>query len=234
MFGYIYKITNILNNRVYIGQKKSKVFVNTYYGSGIAITEALKKYGKENFLVEVLGWADNRDQLNMMEIEAIKSCSSIYNLYNIADGGDGGDTTSNHPNKQEIINRRATGLRQWHASLTEEHRKEHGKKISQSKKGKSNGHEGFKHSAETIEKIKQSNKDFDRSNDSAWSAAHKDAMEKRKGKPLIAKYKAVIIDGVEYESVKHAQSALGIKHRATFYDKIKRGHIKMEYKNDIQ
>ena len=230
MFGYIYKTTNILNNRVYIGQKKSKVFVNTYYGSGIAITEALKKYGKENFIVEVIGWADNKNQLNMMEIEAIKTHSSICNLYNIADGGDGGDTTSNHPNKEEIVKKRAHGLQLWHASLTEERRVEHGKKISQSKKGKSNGHEGFRHSAETIEKIKQSNKEFDKANDPKWVEAHSNAMKKRRGKPLLAKYKAVIIDGVEYESVKRAQEALGIKHRAAFYDKVKRGHIKMEYK----
>lgn len=229
MFGYIYKTTNMLNNRIYIGQKKSKIFVQTYYGSGIAISNALKKYGKDNFTVELISWASSKEELNALEIEAIKLHSDLHNLYNIAIGGDGGDTT-NHPLKEDIIKKRAIGLKEWHASLPEDLRKKHNDKISKAKKGKSNGHAGLTHSEETIEKIKQSNKDFDRSNNPEWIAAHQEAMEKRKGIPLVKKYKAVSINGIEYESVQHAQEALGIKHRATLYNKIKRGHIKMDYK----
>jgi acetoacetate decarboxylase len=55
-------------------------------------------------------------------------------------------------------------------------------------------------------------------------------MAKRKDKPFIKKYKPVIVNDVEYPSIKHAIESLGIKHRATFYDKVKRGIIKLDYK----
>lgn len=54
-------------------------------------------------------------------------------------------------------------------------------------------------------------------------------MKKRRGKPLTKKYKSVIIDAIQYESVKHAMEELGIKHRATFYDRIKRGLLNVQY-----
>lgn len=52
---YIYKITNILNGKIYIGLKCSLVEESTeYYGSGIGITAAIKKYGREQFTKEIL------------------------------------------------------------------------------------------------------------------------------------------------------------------------------------
>lgn len=51
MYGYIYKTTNLINNKIYIGQHKVKEekIDNSYYGSGKLIIQAIKKYGKENF-----------------------------------------------------------------------------------------------------------------------------------------------------------------------------------------
>lgn len=43
----IYKTTNLINGKIYIGQD-SKDRPN-YYGSGKLIHRAIKKYGKENF-----------------------------------------------------------------------------------------------------------------------------------------------------------------------------------------
>jgi 23S rRNA pseudouridine2605 synthase len=83
---------------------------------------------------------------------------------------------------------------------------------------------------ETIEKIRKSNIEFDRGNNPIWKKAHAEAMAKRAGKPLVKKYKSVIIDNIEYPSIKHAMEVLGIKHRATFYDRINRGILKVIYK----
>ena len=51
---YIYKITNLLTNENYIGQRKLKEgkdpLTDNYLGSGKIITEKVKEYGKENFL----------------------------------------------------------------------------------------------------------------------------------------------------------------------------------------
>ena len=50
---YIYRITNLLNGKTYVGQHKVKkgrtITSDTYWGSGKIITESIKKYGKENF-----------------------------------------------------------------------------------------------------------------------------------------------------------------------------------------
>lgn len=48
-FGYIYKITNELNGKIYIGQHKACHFEDRYWGSGKLIKYAIKKYGVENF-----------------------------------------------------------------------------------------------------------------------------------------------------------------------------------------
>jgi hypothetical protein len=228
--GYIYKTTNLINNRSYIGKKQKEVFDPTYYGSGLILKEAIKKYGKENFSIEVLSWATTISELNKLEELYISQYRLVDDLYNIAKGGNGGDTLINHPDKDSIIRRRNTGLTKWHQSLTNEEKVLRGKKISQSKKGKSNGHCGLAQSKETIEKIRKGNIEFDRANNPEWKEAHTNAMAKRKGQPLTKKYKAVIINNIEYESVKHALVVLGIKHRATFYKLIKENKLKVIYK----
>lgn len=91
IFGYIYKTTNLLNNRVYIGKKKGK-FVPNYYGSGIYLKRAINKYGKDGFQLSVLIYAENRNKLNELERHYISEYRKRFgkeNLYNISDGGDG-------------------------------------------------------------------------------------------------------------------------------------------------
>ena len=183
--GYVYKTTNLTNNRSYIGKRNKSDFDPNYYGSGVALQHAIKKYGKQHFIIEVLHWAGSVEELNQLEIEAIANHQSTNNLYNIANGGDGGDTTSNHPNKKNVIKKRGEGIKKWHSSLTEEEKLERGKKISAAKKGKSNGHEGFSHSEATKQKMSNSNKDYTKSE--GWKLAHQIAMSKKKGKPSVLK-----------------------------------------------
>jgi hypothetical protein len=47
--GYIYITTNKLNGKRYIGQHQSKDWDYKYFGSGIYLKRAIKKYGLENF-----------------------------------------------------------------------------------------------------------------------------------------------------------------------------------------
>ena len=54
MFYTIYKITNNINKKIYIGAHKSKSLSDRYFGSGKAIKQAMKKYGKDNFAKEIL------------------------------------------------------------------------------------------------------------------------------------------------------------------------------------
>ena len=53
MYGYVYKTTDLLKNKIYIGQHKGHIFDNTYYGSGSWFRAVLQKYGKDNFNSEI-------------------------------------------------------------------------------------------------------------------------------------------------------------------------------------
>lgn len=68
--GVIYKTTNLVNGKIYIGlDTKLK---DTYLGSGLYIGRAIKKYGRENFKREIIDQADNYEDLQNKEIFWIK------------------------------------------------------------------------------------------------------------------------------------------------------------------
>jgi group I intron endonuclease len=94
----IYKTTNLINGNFYIGQD-SKNNPN-YLGSGTLLNKAIKKYGKENFVKEIIECCNSKQQLNEREIFWILELKPIYN---IAIGGSGGDTYTNNPNYDLII-----------------------------------------------------------------------------------------------------------------------------------
>jgi hypothetical protein len=54
MYYLVYKTTNLLNNRYYIGAHKSNYQEDKYLGSGLALKSAVAKYGEENFKRETL------------------------------------------------------------------------------------------------------------------------------------------------------------------------------------
>ena len=221
----IYKTTNITNGKIYVGKDKNNN--PNYLGSGVILEQAIEKYGRQSFQKEVLEECDDTI-VDSREICWIAKLNSTDNKigYNITSGGTGGDTTTNHPNKKDIINKRNHGLTNWHKSLSESERIARGEKISDSKKGKSNGHTGFRHKEESKELIRKNQP----AKTDEWRELHATAMAKRQGKPFTQKYKPVIVNDIEYPSIKHAVESLGIKHRATFYDKVKRGIIKLEHK----
>lgn len=100
----IYKITNLINSKIYIG--KDTTDNELYYGSGKLIKRSIKKYGIENFKKEIIEECSDYQLLSEREIYWIEYYNS-NNLkigYNISKGGDGGDTISNNPNKDNIIN----------------------------------------------------------------------------------------------------------------------------------
>ena len=92
---YIYITQNIINGKIYIGKSEKDVEKSTkYYGSGIMISKAINKYGKENFKKHIIkNNIESLEQLNSLEIYYIKLLNSQDTQigYNIAPGGDGGD-----------------------------------------------------------------------------------------------------------------------------------------------
>ena len=87
----IYKITNLINNKIYIGKHQTKKLNDRYMGGGICINEAYKKYGKENFKKEILFVFDTYEEMNNKEIEIVNDgFIKRKDVYNISIGGDGG------------------------------------------------------------------------------------------------------------------------------------------------
>lgn len=93
MIGYIYKTTNLINNKVYIGKHKSTIYDKNYFGSGRFILEDIAKYGIHNFSNEIIYEATSIDDLNnheKMYIAEYRNCLGPNMVYNISNGGDGG------------------------------------------------------------------------------------------------------------------------------------------------
>lgn len=95
--GYIYKITNTLNNKCYIGQTKRnpqlRWYEHKYYANkGVtyksALYNAVQKYGIDYFSFKILEKIEN-DMLDEREIYYINMFDSFYNGYNNTTGGDG-------------------------------------------------------------------------------------------------------------------------------------------------
>lgn len=97
----IYKIENKVNGKLYVGRLKG--VDNNYFGSGVLIQKAIKKYGKEAFSREDIEFCDTLELANEREIYWIKILNTQCPTgYNISPGGGNNDTLSRHPNKKEI------------------------------------------------------------------------------------------------------------------------------------
>ena len=95
MLGYIYKITNQINQKCYIGQTIQSVQTRwTKHINSIgtekeyAIHKAIKKYGINNFIFEIIEQCD-ANLLNEKEIYWINYYNSYENGYNLTRGGQG-------------------------------------------------------------------------------------------------------------------------------------------------
>ena len=119
MYGYIYKTTNLVNGKIYIGQHAKAEWDKDYIGSGKILTYAIKKYGEENFSCQLLEECDSREALNQREkfwIEHFHSTDPCVG-YNIALGGNGGDIINQLPDerRKEFLDKLSTsmGTRVW-------------------------------------------------------------------------------------------------------------------------
>ena len=87
---FIYKTTNLVNGKFYIGKKISDENLSlTYLGSGVLINKAIAKYGVENFKREILEFCDSAEHLSERETFWIKETHARELGYNLTDGGDG-------------------------------------------------------------------------------------------------------------------------------------------------
>lgn len=91
MYYVIYKITNIVNGKIYVGCHKTENLEDRYLGSGKHLKRAVKKYGKENFKKEILFVCEDAEE--MYDVESMVVDESFINrtdTYNLIPGGDTG------------------------------------------------------------------------------------------------------------------------------------------------
>lgn len=87
----VYKTTNLVNGKIYIGQHQTYDLNDGYLGSGILIQRAIEKYGEENFKREILFECSSVEEMNAKEAELVnEEFLKRDDVYNLKQGGDGG------------------------------------------------------------------------------------------------------------------------------------------------
>lgn len=105
-YNYLYKITNTINSKFYIGVHSTDNLEDGYLGSGNVLKMSIKKYGKENFVKEILKFFESRETLLQQEkIIVNEEMLKDSQCMNLILGGEGGQTP-------EVIKR-------WHKALGE-------------------------------------------------------------------------------------------------------------------
>ena len=218
--GYIYRITNKVSHKVYVGKtlfpdpesrwKLHKYMFKKEKGGCPALRDAVRKYGIDTFVFEVLIICFDED-CDRWEKEYIKKYNCLVpNGYNILEGGQGGAgfrgkkhtpesmkkilaaLRARATNPEYVERARANGIRQ----MANVDRKEHGKKVRCSEKyqkaitdGRIGGraHKEGTLSLETKEKIRSSALKYyeeKREGNKCNIEKHREAMAKSKGKKV--------------------------------------------------
>lgn len=205
----VYKITCLINNKIYIGYTSKKIehrlkghFKKAKYNkTNHKFSNAILKYGKINFIIESIFETNDKNIALEKEIYYIKIYDTIKKGYNLSTGGECG----------------ASGVKK---KLTEEHKEKIrlaslNKKVSDETKklisknhadvsGNKNPFYNKKHSKET--KLKIANRDY-----------IKGEKHHFYGKPMISSFKEgkehprsqqITINGIEYGSLTLAAKAL--------------------------
>ena len=97
MFYTIYKITNNINGKFYIGKHQTKDLDDGYMGSGKWLKRAIKKYGIDNFHKEILHICSTEKEMDLLEKILVVPDPEIS--YNLCDGGQGGFSYINRNKK---------------------------------------------------------------------------------------------------------------------------------------
>jgi hypothetical protein len=127
-YHFVYKVTNLLNEKYYIGVHSTDNIDDGYMGSGTAIKNAISKYGIENFKREILEFVKSAEEKWLAEIRYVSldvvqdECS-----YNMAPGGKNWIAAmkrANDPNfKHHQSKAGKAGAKAYLESLSEEQKK---------------------------------------------------------------------------------------------------------------
>ena len=97
---FIYKTTNLINGKYYIGMHSTNNLEDGYLGSGKKLRRSINKYGIENFKCEILEFLTDRDSLAKREKEIVNDeLLKDTMCMNLKEGGSGGLCNDDHRDK---------------------------------------------------------------------------------------------------------------------------------------
>jgi group I intron endonuclease len=155
-YHFIYKTTNLLNGKYYIGVHSTNNMEDGYMGSGNRLRLAIRKHGKENFKREIIEYCATRQELYLREEEVV-NLNEIAKIecMNLRVGGEGGGTpqSAKVTNEKRWIENREANIkiasdnfrRLWEIGVLK------GQDVS----GDKNGMFGKTHSDETKKKMSE-------------------------------------------------------------------------------
>jgi hypothetical protein len=162
---FIYKTTNLINGKYYIGMHSTNNLNDGYIGSGKRIRRSINKYGKEKFKFEILEFLPDRRSLKEREKELVDDDLLKDNMcMNLMCGGHGGFISKECQIKRSIAGGKANAIYSVerfknNPDLLKKYRETSSNNV---KKRKENGtfiiptFKGKKHKPETIEKMQKS------------------------------------------------------------------------------
>ena len=87
MYYLVYRITNLKDNKYYIGAHRTLDINDDYMGSGLLIERAIKRHGLSSFQKEILHIADNEEDMWKKESELVVTIEKDPLSYNLIPGG---------------------------------------------------------------------------------------------------------------------------------------------------
>lgn len=173
-YRYLYKITNLVNNKIYVGIHSTDNLDDGYMGSGKALHFAKIKHGIENFKKEIISFHDTVESLNKAEAEVVnREFVDREDTYNLKVGG------TYIPASLETLNAMSSGQIKYWAKQSQEF-----KSASRSIMG-SKGHwdkERFDDWRANLSKANKGNPNVSKANKKIWQDMSTEAVEARNAK----------------------------------------------------
>ena len=163
-FHFIYRTTNLINGRYYLGMHSTNRIDDGYLGSGKRLYYELNKYGRDSFKFEILEQFNSREELVQAEISLITEHDlKNPNCLNCKPGGQGGFSSPEHAYKFHAAGGKAVRI-----LMGKRHRErmendpEYKARVLQKTRDALGGIGTFKgksHKPETIQKMKEARKE---------------------------------------------------------------------------
>jgi len=152
LYHYVYKITNNINGKYYVGKHSTNYLEDGYFGSGILIKHAVKKYGHCSFIKDILSFHKTNDECLVEESLIVnKDFIADENTYNLQIGGCG--SVHSIETKQKMSNTRKGQKRHIDAVNSTASKNRGQTRTIEQKQRMSDAHKGKIHSKQTIQKM---------------------------------------------------------------------------------